>query len=152
MGQCTLKHWSTTQSTIALSSGEAELGELSRGASLGLGFKSMAADLGMNVNIVVHSDSSAAIGISRRRGLGKILHSSVADLWSQERLRSGEFDLCDIAGTENPADVLTKFVEKPTLCNMLNIMNLVNEDGRATSTPNIAAVDYFIDFLKHRWG
>ena len=67
-GECTLKHWSTTQSTIAISSGEAELGGIVKGASLGLGFQSMAADLGLKINVRVHSDSSAAIGISRRKG------------------------------------------------------------------------------------
>ena len=47
MGSCTMKHRSQTQSTIALSSGEAELGGIVKAASLRLGFKSMAADLGV---------------------------------------------------------------------------------------------------------
>ena len=38
-GHC-IKHWSVTQSTVALSSGEAELGGICRGASVGLGLQS----------------------------------------------------------------------------------------------------------------
>ena len=41
-----IKHWSLTQTTIALSSGEAELSGIRRGASLALGLQSIASDLG----------------------------------------------------------------------------------------------------------
>ena len=43
-----LKHWSSTQPTVALSSGEAELVGIARGAAQGLGVQSLAADLGTN--------------------------------------------------------------------------------------------------------
>ena len=143
-----MKHWSQTQNTIALSSGEAELGGIVKGASLGLGFKSMAADLGVNVTVRVHSDSSAAIGISRRQGLGKVRHLSVADLWVQERLKAGDVELHKVLGAENPADVLTKFTERSTLTKMLSKLNLYVEEGRAESAPHIAAVFYPAYFRK----
>ena len=44
-GNHCIKHWSTTQSTVALSSGEAELGGICRGASIGLCLQSLALDL-----------------------------------------------------------------------------------------------------------
>ena len=81
----------------------------------------MAEDLGVKVRIRVHSDSSAAIGISRRRGLGKIRHLSVGDLWIQERLRNRDFDSEKVLGSENPSDILTKFADKPTLNKMLSL-------------------------------
>ena len=46
-GLHSLKHWSLTQTTIALSSGEAELGGICRGASLALGLQSLASDVGI---------------------------------------------------------------------------------------------------------
>ena len=61
-GTC-LKSWSTTQAVRALSSGEAEYYAALKGASISLGFRSMAADLGVDVKIVLRSDSVAALGI-----------------------------------------------------------------------------------------
>ena len=150
MGACTLKHWSATQATIALSSGEAELRGIVKGASLALGFKNMARDLGVDVTIRIHSDSTAAIGISKRRGLGKISHLAVGDLWVQERLKNRDFDLVKMLGTENPADVLTKYTDEATLQKMVNKMGLTMETGRADSTPTIAALCYRIHINSRR--
>ena len=140
-----LKHWSTTQPNIALSSGEAELGGIVKGASVGLGFQSMAADLGIAVKLKIHSDSSAAIGISRRRGLGKIRHLAVGDLWIQKRLRNGDFQQEKVQGSENPADILTKHTEKSTMFNMLPKLNLTFEAGRADSASKVCAVYYKVN-------
>jgi hypothetical protein len=62
----------------------------------------------MDLQIRLHSDATAAIGIAKRRGLGKIRHLSTADLWIQEKIRNGNMELVKILGTENPADILTK--------------------------------------------
>ena len=43
-----IKHWGVTQPIVALSSGEAELIGIVRGAAQGLGFKQLAHDLGAN--------------------------------------------------------------------------------------------------------
>ena len=55
---------------MALSSAEAELTGISKGAAQGLGLQTIAADLGITLNLCVHTDATAAIGICRRRGLG----------------------------------------------------------------------------------
>ncbi len=85
-GRHILKAWSTTQATVALSSGEAELHGVVKTASILLGFVSLAKDMGMEMSAVVHTDASAAIGMANRRGLGKTRHVDVAILWVQERL------------------------------------------------------------------
>ena len=56
----------------ALSSGEAEYYAALKGASISLGFRSMAADLGIDVKIVLRSNSVAALGIGGRQGSGKL--------------------------------------------------------------------------------
>ena len=58
-----LRFWSTTQPTIALSSAEAELYGIVKGVSVGMGIKSVLADLGVNVKHRVGTDVSAAKGI-----------------------------------------------------------------------------------------
>ena len=75
-----INHWSLTHATIAPSSGEAELGGICRGASIALGLQSLAAGLAIPSQFEILTDTGAAIGICRRRGLGKIRHLHVSDL------------------------------------------------------------------------
>ena len=73
-GSHLVKHWSQTQTTVALSSGEAELTGICKGASTCIGLQSVAKDLGFHWPLEIHSDATAAIGICNRRGLGEIRH------------------------------------------------------------------------------
>ena len=69
-GSHIMKTWSTSQSTLALSSGEAELYALTKVAAQVSGMISLAADFEDKLNGTVRSDSNAAIGIAHRTGLG----------------------------------------------------------------------------------
>jgi hypothetical protein len=133
-----IKHWSKTQSTIALSSGEAELNGIGAGIAQGLGVQSICRDLGYDYKLRVWTDATAAIGIARRRGMGKIRHLDTTDLWVQEVVRSGRVELQKVLGSENPADVLTKYVDKPLMSRMLDKMGMQKLDGRAKCAPAIA--------------
>ena len=64
VGGALVKHWSKTQSTIALSSGEAELSGIGAGMAQALGMQALAADMGWSLKPRVHSDATAAIGNS----------------------------------------------------------------------------------------
>ena len=74
LGKHTIKTWSSTQSSISLGSGEAEFNGVVRGSGAGLGYKSLLKDLGHELDIRVWTDSSAALGICSRQGLGKLRH------------------------------------------------------------------------------
>ena len=87
LGAHAVKAWAATQQTVALSSGEAELYVLVKGAGQALGMVSLMADLGYAIVARVHSDSSAAIGITNRKGLGKLRHLNVQFLWVQDKVR-----------------------------------------------------------------
>ena len=136
-GSHLIKHWSTTQSTVALSSAEAELTGISKGAAQGLGLQSIAKDLGIHLPLRIMSDATAAIGISRRRGLGKVRHLATADLWMQDRIRKGDFALDKMLGADNPSDMLTKHVTKDLISKHMVTLGLSYEDGRAESAPAI---------------
>ena len=69
-----MKTYLRTQSTIALSSAEAELYATVQGASEGLGMAAMALDFGRVIVPWMYVDASAAIGIAQRKGLGNIRH------------------------------------------------------------------------------
>ena len=102
-----------------------------------MGLASVAADLGMHWTINLQTDATAAVGICRRKGLGKIRHLATADLWVQDKLKSGAFTLQKIPGTENPADILTKSIDRPVLVRHLETLGLRREAGRAESAPEI---------------
>ena len=106
-----MKAWSKTMATLALSTGEAELGALTKGAAEGLGMQSLMGDLGITAAIKIISDATAAIGIASRQGLGKLRHISVADLWVQQKVKRGVLAMEKIPGRENPADLMTKGIE-----------------------------------------
>ena len=135
MGTHLVKHWSSTQKVITLSSGEAELAGIVKGSAEALGMKSLAADLGIACEVSVYADSSAAIGICRRSGIGKVRHLAVGQLWVQERVRNKEISLYKVLGTSNPADALTKHVPRDTADRHLRAMGLEREVGRAVSAP-----------------
>ena len=105
---CCIKSWSSNRTIIALSSAEAELYALLKGASQSLGLKAMAYDFGDDLNVSLWSDASAAIAISQRSGLGKLRHIQTQYLWLQERVAHKEVALSKVQGTANPADMLIK--------------------------------------------
>ena len=129
-----LKHWATTQKVVTLSSGEAELAGVVKAAAEGLGLQSLAADFGVKTELRVHADSSATIDVCRRSGIGRVRHLAVAQLWVQERLRSGAFALRKVAGEDNPADLCTKHVGTAEVERHVRRLGLRAAAGRAAST------------------
>jgi hypothetical protein len=103
-----LKSWSTTQGTVALSSGEAEFYSAVKGCKEGIGLKALLADLGIKVAVEVVQDSTAAKGTMSRAGIGKMKHLDTGWLWVQDAVRSGLITLRKINGKVNPADLRTK--------------------------------------------
>ena len=136
LGPHSVQHWSKTQTTVSLSSGEAELRGICDGVSQGLGLQSICRDLGFTYKLRVHSDATAAIGIARRRGMGKIRHLDCSDLWVQEKIRSEKIEVVKILGTDNPADAFTKHVERAMLQKSLTKLGIHKLEGRAACAPD----------------
>ena len=57
----------------------------------------------------VHADASAAKSIASRRGLGKVRHIEVNQLWLQEKVNNGTVEVEKVDGRVNLADLLTKY-------------------------------------------
>ena len=75
------------------------------------------------------------MGICRRRGLSKIKNLDVTDLWCQEKNREGTVQLLKLLGADNPADIMTKYVDRIIPEKMLGIIGLSTLDGRAECAP-----------------
>ena len=85
IGSHVTKFGSSTQASLALSSGEAECCGVVRAAGIGLGQQALFRDAGLEVPIRSWTDSSAAMGTSARQGLGKLRHLECHSLWLQQR-------------------------------------------------------------------
>ena len=114
-GERLIKGWSVTQSVIALSSSEAEYYGIVKGSSVGLGIRSVLADLGCQVRLVVCVDSSAAKGMASRKGLGTVRHGDVRQLCVQQKVGSGEVELRKVNGTSILADALAMHADADTI-------------------------------------
>ena len=82
-----IKTWSDI---IALSSGEPEYYGHVRGASQAIGIKSMLHDMCVDTDIEINTDASAAKGIASRKGVGRVRHIEVHQLWVPEKVSKGE--------------------------------------------------------------
>ena len=83
LGAHLVKSWSTNQSVIALSSGEAEYYSMVKAGGVALGVEPLMRDVGVEDtgSIAIKTDASAAIGIGSRIGIGKVRHIEVNQLW-----------------------------------------------------------------------
>jgi hypothetical protein len=138
-GRHVLKTWSGTQATIALSSAEAELIAAVRAAAEGLAVRSLVRDFGLDCGLRIHVDSSAAIGICKRTGVGKIRHLDTRLLWIQEGVRDGTFEVIKVLGTENPADLMTKHLGAEQISECLTRLSGWEREGRAQAAPRVKA-------------
>ncbi len=136
LGKHAIKTWSSTQSSVSLSSGEAEFYGVIQGAGMGLGLQSLLADLGLRVPLRVWTDSSAAIGICSRQGLGKMRHIDTHLLWIQQAVRSRRVDLRKVSGESNPADLYAKHLaSRDKVGQLVTLMGCVYRSGRAETAP-----------------
>ena len=133
-GHC-VKAWSSTQAKIALSSGEAEFGGIVKAASEGMGVQSMLRDLGYDLPLIINTDSSAAIGMGTRHGLGKVKHLDLKEMWIQERVMNGDIVLTKVSGENNIADLLTKHLDRNKVDHYLEKLSIKRRRGRHTIAP-----------------
>ena len=121
-----------------MSSGEEELYGTVRGASVGLGMKALYADIGYSVPLRLWTDSSAAVRIASRLGLGKLRHVECTSLWLQQRLRHRDLEIRKIAGDSNPADLYTKYIElRAKIEQLLGSFGAEFRDGRPEAAPEL---------------
>ena len=100
--------FSSTQATVAQSSGEAELYAATKGAAEGLGVASSMRDLGWTAWMRLRVGSAAAKSMASRTGLGRVRNLDVRHLWLQEAVRRRRLTIHKVRGDGNPADWLTK--------------------------------------------
>ena len=141
LGAHCIKTWSSTQATVALSSAEAELHALLKGATQTLGLISLARDLGVELQGALLTDASATLGIVARQGLGKLRHIGVQYLWMQEQVAEKKLDVCKVPGKSNPADLCTKYLPAHMAEHMMAKVHALATADRAVSAPTLSSAN-----------
>ncbi len=141
INQHAVKTWSVTQDIIALSSGEAEYYGMVRGAAQGLGALTLLKDMGVVMKLKLKTDASVAKSIASRRGIGKVRHIEVNQLWLQERVNNGQIEVEKIDGKVNRADLLTKHEDGTHISSHMAWLNCKFEDNRHKLMPRLDPPD-----------
>jgi hypothetical protein len=130
---CSIHHCSRTQPTVAISSTEAEANALGSGAAEALYLQQLPRETGMfaNVSLHVHTDSTGAKAVCTRTGLSpKTKHMQLRYLWLQQIFADSTASLRKIGTLENPADLLTKFVNVNVLEKLTGKIGLIDLNVR----------------------
>ena len=137
-GKHLIKSWSTTQTVVATSSSETEYYGTVKGACEGLGVASLHRELtGLQAQLHVSADSSAARRMAMRRGIGKVRHLEVRTLWLQDEVDRGNVKIKKIVGSTNPSDICTKYLEGRRLKELLERLPLRLMSGRHEFAPQL---------------
>ena len=81
------------------------------------------------------TDSSAAMGGSKRRGLGKVRHIELNQLWLQEKVNNKEIEMRRVKGEDNVADALTKHLDQRNINKHLQATGQRIHEGRHELAP-----------------
>ena len=145
MGRHILRTWSSTQATIATSSGEAELIAMHDGASRAMGLQTAMSEMGLGPELSMlrlFTDSSVAKSFVATRGLGRMRHLEVKLLWLQESVQKGRLKVGKVKGTANIADALTKYHNVQTLVELCGPHGVqIGHAGRPISFPFHSVAD-----------
>ena len=125
LGTHVIRGSSNLQGVLGLNVSEAEYYALVHGASYGLGLQAYFQDLNLQFGLVVESDSSSAKAFASRIGLGKQRHVMTRFLWLQQAVAQSRVVVRKIGTKNNPADVLTKPVEKTVLDRHMEVLGLM---------------------------
>ena len=93
--------------------------------------KSMMADWGRTTTGTLYADSTAALGMCKRKGAGKMRHININTLWIQDVQDSENVEFQKILGTENPADLMTKYLSRDVLNGHMTKLGQEIREGRA---------------------
>ena len=96
-----------------------------------MGILHLLADFSITAEASVYSDSTAAIGIVSRHGLGRTRHIKVQYLWLQEKVQHHEVKVKKADGKDNVADLFTKYLKRDDIDRLLNSMGMRLESCRS---------------------
>ena len=109
-----------------------------KGACNAMGICGVFQDVGIQHTVVLYTDSSAAKGMASRRGLGKVRHIELSELWLQEQVARGKVEVRKIKGEDNFSDSLTKHSSQDRIEQTMRGTWQRIVDGRHSIMPSVA--------------
>ena len=88
-------------------------------------------DWGRNKGGTLYADSTAALGIAKRKGSGQLRHININTLWVQEVHDRDGVTYRKVLGTENPADLMTKSLSRDMINGHMSRLGQEVREGRA---------------------
>ncbi len=137
VGNNTVLAWSTTQGGPSLSSCESEWYGMLKTASEALAVQAGTQDLGDDLMTRVWGDSSAALGVAKRQGLGKLKHVESRFFWLQYAVKNKRLTVHKEKGTENVGDAMTKYLSRDLLERLMRKIGLATLEGRHPLAPKL---------------
>ena len=101
------KVWSKTSRLVALSSLEFEPCAFANTSAEAIGLQPSARGFDMGLQFGMLVDTSAALGIFARRGVGKARHLDTNHFWFRDVFAKTRVSYQKAAGTSNPSDMVT---------------------------------------------
>ena len=92
-------------------------------------------DWGIQLELVVGTDSSAGLSLTTRFGLGRAKHINTQYLWAQDAVANGEARMENIGTDLNTADLFTKNLSEARIIHLLGLLGFVypEEPGGETT-------------------
>ena len=67
-----------------------------KGTSNAIGVRGIMQDMGIQSRIRLLTDSAAVVGIAKRRGVGRVRHIELNQLWLQEKVANPEVEVVKV--------------------------------------------------------
>ena len=149
VGGCVVHSHSRGQTSVALSSCEAELlasrSALSEGLQLTQILKFLLDDKQEKstkiVETVVYTDSSSSRALMMRKGQGRLKHLSIRHLWMQGLVKLGMVEIIKIDTKNNPADLNTKALSVQRRKFLMSLMNMWCDGDEISFTVQVPGHD-----------
>ena len=90
-------------------------------------------EMGEKVTPEAYCDSSSAVAITVRRGLGRLRHLNVKRMWLQQEVREKRLTVSRVASAQNVSDLFTKALLGPRFRVLLDMIGLDVQPARSVN-------------------
>ena len=107
--------------------------------------------MGVDLTVRLHTDATTGRAMAMRRGLGKVRHIAVNELWLQEQVQNQAVTVLKIKNKFNLADLLTKYLSKDEIEHIVDYMQHGFLDGRSEVAPELSLLDDNSSGIVREW-
>ena len=100
-----------------------------------MGGQSILKDPGVILELRVFTDATTGKSLVTRRGLGKVRHIAVNELWLQSHVQAKTVTMVKIKKKFTPSDMMTKYLTKMEMQQIMEHIEHRYEEGRSAAAP-----------------